>query len=210
MRIERADATRRNLHDVLRLIDEASGWLRSKNTDQWAAPWPTRPERDERVRRDLHDGKTWVVRDGDYPVSTVTIAERPNPQVWRESECDLSEEAVYVHRLVTARSHAGRGLGAQLIDWAGRRGDLQPRRARWIRIDVWRDNYALHDYYKMIGFERCGSCPDPRYPSAALFQKPVSEIGALVIPQFAGRYAEFELPARISCYEPMPKVPAMT
>ena len=195
MRIERARNTRRNRKAVLRLIDEASAWLRTKDTDQWAEPWPTRKQRDARVRKDLADGKTWIVWDGRTAAATVTIAAAANPSVWRGCDCALAEPAIYVHRLVTAREYGGRGLGAELIDWAGIRGHLL-NGAKWIRIDVWTSNAGLHQYYKMAGFEPCGYCADPAYPSGALFQKPVSEIGDSAIPCVTGTSADFDLACR--------------
>jgi hypothetical protein len=52
-------------------------------------------------------------------------------------------------------------------------------RADWIRVDVWTTNLALHAYYKGQGFEhlRTLQFADPwEYPSAVLFQKPVTNI----------------------------------
>jgi GNAT superfamily N-acetyltransferase len=192
MRIERAKATRKNLKVLLCLIAEASTWLRTKDTDQWAEPWPTKKERDARLRQDLRDGKTWIVWDGKNPAATVTIAEQPNEYVWSASECDLFEPAVYVHRLITARNYAGWGLGAELVDWAGLRGQ-HLNKAKWIRIDVWFENAALHQYYTKRGFRPCGRCADPDYPSGALFQKPVSDIRESTIPRVDGSRAEFDM-----------------
>jgi len=93
---------------------------------------------------------------------------------------ELSEPAVYVSRLIVSRSQAGRGLGAALIDWAGLRG-LDEWAASSIRVDVWTTNLALHEYYKRQGFEhlRTLEFEDPwEYPSAALFQKPITAVDA--------------------------------
>ena len=130
----------------------------------------------------MQNGKTWIVWDGDIAAATVTIATAHNPTVWSKPTCtcDLAEKAVYVHRLITARKYAGCGLGAELIDWAGLRG-RRKNRARRIRIDVWSTNTGLHDYYTSKGFRPCGHCPDPDYPSGALFEKPVAEA---VVPRF--------------------------
>jgi len=182
-----------DLNAVRRLIHEAAEWLtRSKDTDQWARPWPTREARDQRLLAGLRHGRTWIVWADDVPAATVTIAARPDPAVWSQPtcECDLSERAVYAHRLITARNYAGRGLGADLIDWAGLHGRSRYG-AKWIRVDVWSSNTALHDYYEKNGFERCGSCADPDYPSGALFQKPVSAISEPLFPQFIGSPAKF-------------------
>jgi len=183
MRIALADTD--HFDTVLGLIEEAAAWLRTKDTNQWSAPWPDQIMRDARVMRGLAGGKTWIVWDGDIAAATVTMAAKPNPLVWGGSacRCDLGERAVYAHRLIAARSHQGQGLGAQLIDWAGLRARHEYG-ARWIRIDVWTTNTALHGYYQGIGFEPCGSCEDPDYPSGKLFQKRTARIEAADTPLF--------------------------
>lgn len=177
-----AQANGQHLDTVLGLIADARNWLWTKDTDQWEKPWPTAAERDARVLKGLQNGKTWIVWDGAAAAATVTIATAHNPAVWSEPTCtcDLTERAVYVHRLITARRYAGRGLGAELINWAGLRG-RRKNRARRIRIDVWSTNTGLHDYYVSKGFKPCGHCPDRDYPSGALFEKPVAEA---VVPRF--------------------------
>jgi GNAT superfamily N-acetyltransferase len=176
-------ATTENFDTVLGLIDEAAAWLRTRDTNQWAAPWPNRAERDARVMRGLAGKKTWIVWDDDVAAATVTLTPKLNPRVWSRPACtcDLGERAVYAHRLITARSHASLGLGAQLIDWAGLRARYDYG-AKWIRIDVWTTNTALHDYYGKTGFEPCGVCEDPDYPSGQLFQKRTARIEAADTP----------------------------
>jgi GNAT superfamily N-acetyltransferase len=196
MRIARARDTGEDLEVVFGLIENARHWLRTKGTDQWERPWPDLDSRNARVLRGVQRGRTWIVWEGTIPAATVTIATKRNTEVWSKQTCacDLSERAVFVHRLITARSHAGLGLGAELIDWAGLRG-RRDYGAKWIRIDVWSSNTALHEYYLDTGFERCGRYDDPGYPSGALFQKRVSGITERHIPVFAGSSAEFVLPA---------------
>jgi len=187
--IAQAKGTRENLSAVLGLIEEARYWLRDKGTDQWAAPWPDNEQRDSRVLRGLEVGATWIAWAGDEAAATVTIASRANPAVWSGSDCNLADPAVYAHRLIVSRNFAGWGLGAELSDWTGLRG-RRDYGARWIRVDVWTSNCALHGYYMKRGFEPCGICPDPCYPSGALLQKPVSEIAAPASPLFTELEAE--------------------
>jgi GNAT superfamily N-acetyltransferase len=83
---------------------------------------------------------------------------------------------VYVCRLVVSRTHTGEGLGAALLDWAGFRA-LRHYAARWVRVDAWTTNVALHAYYQQQGFEFYGFCEAVAdYPSAALLQKPTDRI----------------------------------
>ena len=154
------------------LLTEASRWLRTKDTDQWAAPWPDANGRNERIKKAIGAGRTWIAWDHRRPAATLTAS--PNDhRIW-PGAC-VRDPAVYVRRIVVSRGYAGQGLGAQLLDWAGLRAS-RIYGAVWVRVDVWTTNNELHKYYRDQGFKRCGLSPAPDYPSAALFQKPIDEI----------------------------------
>lgn len=201
-----AQANAQHLNTVLGLIEDARSWLWTKDTDQWEEPWPTAAARDARVLKGLQNRKTWIVWDGAIAAATVTLAMVHNRAVWSEPACtcDLTERAVYVHRLITARKYAGCGLGAELIDWAGLRG-RRKNRARWIRIDVWGTNTGLHDYYRRKGFKPCGYCADPGYPSGALFEKPVAGIVVPRFPKFTETSADSQLTEPVANMEEIAK-----
>jgi GNAT superfamily N-acetyltransferase len=165
------------------LVREAAEWLRtSKNTDQWAKPWPDRAGQRERILNDLLKGKTWLVWDGTRAVATITIdTEEPldaNEQpVWPAHKS--REPALYVRRVIVSRSHAGLGLGAALLNWAATTAK-KVHKATLIRIDVWTTNRDLHAYYERQHFSRCeGRDPRelPNYPSQALFEREVDRPG---------------------------------
>jgi GNAT superfamily N-acetyltransferase len=202
LRIGRAKPTSEHLNAILGLIDEAREWLPAKGTKQWREPWPDRERRDARVWHGLVRKATWVVwepvRDTAILAATVTVTGKPNPDVWSPDDFDLTEPTVYAHRLITARRYAGWDLGAELIDWAGRRG-LRNYGAQSIRIDVWTDNYALHGFYMKRGFVPCGRCRDREYPSGVLLQKPTAKIRYPVNPQFT---PAAEVPAVFSAARP--------
>jgi GNAT superfamily N-acetyltransferase len=175
-----------DLDVVSELVREAAKWLRaSKNTDQWAKPWPDRARQRERMLNDLLKGKTWLVWDGETAAATITVdADEPldlNEQpVWPEHVRHRS--ALYVRRIVVARSYAGCGLGAALLDWAAGVAE-RDHGAALIRIDVWTTNLELHAYYERQRFTRLpGPGRDPRklanYPSQALFEREVSKPGS--------------------------------
>jgi GNAT superfamily N-acetyltransferase len=172
-----------NLHEVRGLVREAAEWLRtSKDTDQWANPWPDRAGQKERMLNDLLTGKTWLVWDGTTVAATITVDteepldlnERP---IWPAHK--RREPALYVRRVIVSRSYAGLELGAALLDWAA---DVARRdhKAALIRIDVWTTNVDLHAYYEGQRFTRCEG-RDPQelanYPSQALFEREVDSPG---------------------------------
>jgi GNAT superfamily N-acetyltransferase len=183
LQVRRAAAD--DLPVILGMIDEAATWLRTKDTDQWAKPWPSKPARDARVRRGIRSGDTWMAEDHGRPIATVTYRQHGNQKLWTAAE--QSEPAVYISRLVVTRALAGLGVGAAMMDWAAQRG-VRVWSAEWVRIDVWTTNVALHDYYEKRGFRFCriGPFDKETYPSAALFQKPTSEVDSAA----AGRFTE--------------------
>ncbi|MGE5291432.1 MAG: GNAT family N-acetyltransferase [Micromonosporaceae bacterium] len=166
-------ANHRHLQLIIGLVEEAALWLRGKGTDQWERPWPSRAKRDARILRDLWARRTWIAWENGVPAATITADETANPMLWTGWE--RAEAATYVHRLVVARKYAGRGLGADLLDWAGNRA-AKHYGAQWIRIDVWTTNTPLHRYYEAQGFKFVRYCSDPEYPSGALFQKATDQI----------------------------------
>jgi hypothetical protein len=173
--IRLAEAT--DLLDIHGLIGEAAGWLQgTKNTDQWARPWPNRQARDIRLREAVESHLTWMLSVGGRLAGTITIREQGNSELWEVSE--LLEPAVYVSRLIVRRWCAGRKIGAALLDWAGLQG-INRWQADWTRVDVWTTNSELHDYYQNQGFNYLRTRPYDHpwdYPSAALFQKPTAQI----------------------------------
>jgi GNAT superfamily N-acetyltransferase len=173
-----------DLDEVHGLVREAAAWLRtSKDTDQWATPWPDPAGQRERILNDLVKGKAWLVWDGMTAAATITVdTDGPldlNEQpVWPPHTSQ--EPALYVRRVIVSRGYVGLGLGAALLDWAAdvARTDHQ---ANLIRIDVWTTNRALHAYYQRQSFTRCAG-RDPRelsdYPSQALFERAVGQPGS--------------------------------
>ena len=172
-----------DLDEVRGLVREAADWLRTKNTDQWANPWPDRAGQQKRILNDLLKGKTWIVWDGDTAAGTITVDtdepldlnERP---VWPDHK--RHEPALYVRRVIVGRRYGGIGLGAALLDWAA---DMAKRdhNAALIRIDVWTTNEELHAYYEGQLFTRREG-RDPQglayYPSQALFEREVDRCGS--------------------------------
>lgn len=177
-RIEIGRAKIEDLDVIVGLIEEAKAWLRTKGTDQWSSDWLDQDGRGRgaRVENSIKEEATWLVwfvsPHRKIPMATVTIETKANPDVWTDPAV-AGAPAAYLSRLITGRRFSGLGIGAALIEWACAYV-AREYRAKLIRIDVWTDNYELHEYYRKQGFESCGECPNVLYPSRALFQKPTS------------------------------------
>jgi GNAT superfamily N-acetyltransferase len=173
LELTRATVHGDDLAVIIGLIEEAADWLRTKGTDQWARPWPNLAGRDSRIREAIADGTSWICWDHGAAVATLTAD--PAADTYWSAEY-RAEPAVYVHRLVVSRKYADFGIGAELLDWAGRVA-RRDHGAQWVRISAWTSNLALHAYYRRQGFSECGFHPDEDgYPSRARFQKSVARI----------------------------------
>ena len=167
---------------ILELYAEATEWLRVKNTDQWAKPWPNARTRHGRILRDISAGKTWMVLDDDTIIGTITVDKEPpvdyaSNNIWPPEL--RAEAALYVRRTIVRRSYAGLGIGAGLLDWATSVATRELGTAL-LRIDVWTDNRGLHAYYEGQGFTLCeirDPAELPDYPARALFERRINPNG---------------------------------
>ena len=161
-------------HDaIIGLIDAAAEWLRTKNTDQWAQPWPSEEDRSHRILRDLIAGKTWIAWQGGTPAATITADRAVNP-IWpAETQRD---PAVYVvppggqpgvRPGGASAPHCWTGLGLRP---ALLRGPLDPRGC----VD---HQHCASRLLQAAGIQVLRVLRGIRvYPSAALFQKETSRI----------------------------------
>jgi len=154
-------ARQQDLDTLLALRREAEAWLADRGIRQWTR------DMSALIKERLHDGRTWLLEDVGGPFATITLS-GPDMDFWRAE--DEPENAIYVYKLIVARSHSGRGYGDLLLDWASDRAARAG--LAWVRLDCDRSNTALHDYYLARGFEHVRTVELPHRQSGALFQRP--------------------------------------
>lgn len=156
--------------DLPRLIKfrtDASAWLRTRGTDQWAKPFPP-----EHILRSIRRGEVFIVREESHAdaAATITVDRDADVRLWTPEE--ISEPALYVHKLAVDRAYAGTGLGESLLDWAGERAFQQG--AKWLRLDAWSTNLRLQAYYLQHGFTHVRTAEDPEVVSGWAAQRPAA------------------------------------
>lgn len=130
---------------VHQLLHDAAVWLEARGIEQWKpGAFPRRIVADGIAR-----GEIFVVRDKDALVATLQL-EASDPATWGTDAGD----ALYLHRLCVARSHAGDGLGLRLLDWAA--ATARARGLRLLRLDCVASNDTLRRYYARAGFAERG------------------------------------------------------
>lgn len=152
-----------DLDDILRLLNEASAWLKSRGLKQWGrgfGPDKIGPMVDRR--------EVYIVREGDRPVATGATTRDGDTDFWTPAE--LGQPSAYLNKVAIDRAYAGQGIGALLIRWlvdhAARGG------AEHVRLDVWRTNTKLHAYYEFHGWTYLRTVFQEHRRSGALFQRP--------------------------------------
>ncbi|MFJ1698970.1 GNAT family N-acetyltransferase [Streptomyces sp. NPDC088252] len=153
------------------LRTEAESWLGCKGTDQWSDP-ETGRNAITKWRTSIDEGRAWVVVDGSESI-LATVSRGPiDRDFWTDD--DRPESAFYLYKLIVARKAAGRRLGVRLVDWASNLAALEGR--DWVRIDTWRTNKGLHDYYQGIGFQHVRTESPSHRRSGWLAQRSVTAL----------------------------------
>ncbi|MGW2109081.1 GNAT family N-acetyltransferase [Streptomyces sp. NPDC001948] len=148
---------RAELGDLARLIkfrSDAADWLRPRGIDQWSLSFPP-----EQMAASIARGQVYLFKEhaAADAAATVTLDREADDLLWTPEE--QLDDALYVHKLTVDRAHAGAGLGARILDWAGNRAAQAG--ARWLRLDAWTTNPQLQAYYLSQGFHHVRTVEDP-------------------------------------------------
>lgn len=141
---------------------EASDWLKRQGIDQWQYP-PNMAT----IHRDVATGTAYLVRKNGETVGTITINEYADPEFWNSG--DSPDNALYGHRMIVRQHARGQRIGNSLIDWACRKTSAADR--EWLRLDAWKTNQRLAQYYRELGFSHLRTVDLPHRRSGALFQR---------------------------------------
>lgn len=122
----------------------AAEWIASRGIEQWGHYLDGSGKADlvEAVER----GEVYLLMRGGAPAGTISLQLAPSEwdrAVWG-ADADV-ETAAYVHRLAVARSRAGSGVGAAMLDWA--EGEALARGRLFLRLDCVAENESLNRYY---------------------------------------------------------------
>lgn len=171
--IRRADGD-----DVVALLElraEAERWLQARGIRQWTADYQDYAH--GVLTHAAEAGLAWLVVDrlmGGDRVATVTLSAEPDLDFWGSDP--HPNDALYLAKMIVARRRAGSGLGSAILNWASLRAAQAGR--GWLRLDVRRDNQALHRYYLARGFDHVRTVVPAgrRTESGALFQRPAGTV----------------------------------
>jgi GNAT superfamily N-acetyltransferase len=151
-----------DVDDVLGLLNAAASWLHTRGLDQWPHGFGT-----DRIAPMIDRGEVYLVREDGLAIATIAASPHGDSEFWTPVELD--EPALYIAKLAVARDRRGQGLGEMLLRWTV---DLaHGRSAQWARLDVWRTNHQLHEWYRRAGWTYVRTVDLPHRGSGTLFQR---------------------------------------
>ena len=154
-----------DLDDVMALIHGAASWLHARGIDQWPHESPTLSA--GAIGAHIAAGHTWIAHEDGTPVATVALDADGDTDFWTPGQ--LAVPGWYVSKLATSRQ-APKGTGAMLLRWAVDKAWREGMTV--VRLDVWRTNTALQDFYRRRGWSPMGVVERPWRKSGALFEHP--------------------------------------
>ncbi len=151
---------------VHQVRDDAGEWLSTKGTDQYRGGLDM-----DKVHANIDadfDRFPFVGWEVDGRVVAMMAIIDPEEDFWTPEE--LAEPQIYISRFFVVEH--GKGYGSALLRAVIEMGVQEGK--RWIRLNCWSTNTALHRYYISHGFEHVRTCNIPGRMSGALFQRALS------------------------------------
>ncbi|GAA1566710.1 hypothetical protein GCM10009789_20270 [Kribbella sancticallisti] len=160
---------------VHQLRDQAEQWVASKGLDQYEHGPHSKSEYAHADIDRLFDAGQFVGRCVDNRIVAVVAITEPDPDFWTPAE--MAEPQGYLTRFLVAEH--GKFHGQALLS-AVETAEIR-RGSKWLRLDVWRTNTKLHDYYLRQGFERVRTAVVPGRMSGELFQMDLHRPGRVEV-----------------------------
>lgn len=144
--LEPIPAELRDVEGIWSLRRQREDWMAEKGIEQWRPGEVSASV----IERQVERGEWHVLRDEHRTVIAGLRILWSDPDFWGPDD----GSSVYAHGLMVDLAHAGRGYGAELLDWAGRLAVLEGKSR--LRLDSAASNRELLSYYESLGFRGCG------------------------------------------------------
>lgn len=141
-------ATMQDINSILSIINLAKEYFKNNQIDQWQNGYPN----EESTIKDIKNGHSYVICDGNLVVATAAIIDDvdPNYAIIENGEWLSDEAYVCVHRVATLPKYKGQGLAGRFLTYAKTLGKKS------VRIDTHEDNMSMQRMILKNGFHYCG------------------------------------------------------
>lgn len=157
-----------DVRTVTAILHSVARWMHQQGIEQWPEGSPSLGP--VRIGAQIERGEFWIVSEDRDPVAVIALSPDGDSDFWTPAE--LAEPAMYASKAAVLRRMAGHGLGAMLLRWAVDHAYADG--AGRVRLDVWKTNGALQDYYRSQGWEYLRTVEADGRNSGALFCHPAA------------------------------------
>lgn len=140
-----------DLGKVTKILNAVTSDLISKHIYQWEYPW------EEKVlKKDIQDGKIFLVLVEGHPVGTFSLQELVN----EENEFYKNVTGKYLFRIAVLPRLHGLGYGHQILEEIKEKYKSSKES---IYLDCWSGNEKLKKFYINVGLKYVGDYPEKDY-----------------------------------------------
>lgn len=149
-------ATKADINKVLKILNDVTADLISKNINQWEYPWE-----EKGLKEDLEEEKIYLVLVDGYPVGTFSLVDLHN----EENEFYKNTQGKYLYRIAVIPRIQGLGYGQKILELI-RHSNFSDN---ILYLDCWSGNEKLKKFYMNAGLKYIGDYPEKDY-SISIFQ----------------------------------------
>lgn len=143
-----------HIPEIMQIIDDAVGYLASKNIDQWQNGYPNQ----EQIENDIANKESYVVLNPEGKVMGTTMFTLRSEPTYKviEGEWIIDESKPYgvIHRMAVSNKFRGHGVAKFVFDKC--HGLLQSKSIQSLKIDTHEENLAMQSLIKSQGYKYCG------------------------------------------------------
>lgn len=143
----------RDLPEILAIIGDAKGFLKSQGFDQWQSAYPS----EEDIMKDIECGYSHVLEDDGRIMCTGAILETSEKfyEVIYGGSWITDGRYMTIHRLATRRDSMGKGTASRFMEETALL--CREKGLPSIRIDTHSGNLPMQRMLEKNGFIRCGT-----------------------------------------------------
>ncbi len=146
-----ARATNPDINKIVKILNDITVDLISKDINQWEYPWE-----EDVIKKDIEDEKVYLVLVEGHPVGTFSVDDIAN----QKNDFYKKSDGKYLYRVAVLPRIQGLGYGKQILEYIKANCGLINYT---LYLDCWSGNEKLKSFYSKSGLDYMGDYPEKDY-----------------------------------------------
>ncbi|MBE6054117.1 MAG: GNAT family N-acetyltransferase [Clostridium sartagoforme] len=145
-------STKKDLNNIMEIIDEAKIFLKSNKVNQWQNGYPN----EEVILRDIENNESYILESNGRTIGTTALSfngEKTYEKIY-EGKWLTNYEYAVIHRIAVTTSSNKRGIGTEIINKVEEL--CIEKGIRSIKIDTHEDNLIMKKLLLKNKYKYCG------------------------------------------------------